>query len=313
MSKKIESTDYYGMGVDIGGTKILIAIANDSGKVVFKDKVKTVSDIDEIIKLIKDCLQRAEIDHKNLMGIGIGIPGRVNSRESIVIDAPALKWRNVNLKQVFSANFNFPVYINNDVNLSLVGEKWLGNGRGHDNLFYLAIGTGVGSAILANGNIIEGSTFSAGEIGYLIDKNDVAGGLRNTNQEFGTFEKKTSGLALSSAASAYGLSAPELFQEYLKGTNIHIIEDFITDISIAIANVVSLINPEIVIIGGGVSGSMPAVISKIRAKVAGFTPIQTDIVLSKLGGEAGALGGVAYVFKKQLGPRNHYDNIGFAF
>ena len=199
-----------------------------------------------------------------------------------------------------SDSFSFPIYVKNDVNFSVIGERWLGNGKFNGNIFYVAFGTGVGSAIIANGQVIEGANFSAGEIAYFIDKEDVRYGRKNLVQNFGTFEKKTSGTFLKQKGLRYGYSPQELFVQYQKNNPIvrPIIEEFVLETSIAIANTVSLLNPEIVIIGGGVSESMGCVLDQIKRYVADFTPIPTKIELSKLGGEAGALGGVAYVFQE---------------
>jgi glucokinase len=290
----------YGIGVDIGGTKTLIILSDSQGHIVYRDRLRTSSNLDELVNMIKQSITRAKIPDSNLAGMGIGVPGRVNSVTGYIIDVPSLKWENLNLSEVFKSHFNVPIFINNDVNLAVTGEKWLGNGKNCNNLFYLAIGTGIGGALIINGEIVAGSSFSAGEVGYLIDRDDLQNGLLNCHQEFGTFEKKTSGTALAQKGQEIGFTPPQLFQEYSNGNPkvIPIIEDFILNISIVIANIASLINPETVIIGGGVSESMSIVIDKIRDKVISFTPIQTKIALSMLGGDAAALGGVGYVFQK---------------
>ena len=298
MINHIDST--YAIGVDIGGTKTLIIISDSTGQVVFKDRFKTASNVTALLNLIKDSIARANVPLDRIIGMGIGVPGRVNSKEGLVMDVPSLKWQNLNLKELASKCFQLPIFINNDVNQAVIGERWLGNGKNSDNIFYIAIGTGIGGAIIANGEIVEGSSFAAGEVGYFIDKNDVQNGLSNVYLEFGTFEKKTSGTALLQKGSELGFTPAELFQEYAGGNPdvIPVIEEFVLEVSIAIANVVSVINPEIVIIGGGTANSMSTVIDKIKGKVARFSPVPIKIALSKLGGEAGALGGVAYVFQK---------------
>lgn len=290
----------YGIGVDIGGTKTLIIGANGKGHTIFKEKIKSSQDVETIIAAVDRCIRATGISRSKIVGIGVGVPGRVNSAKGIVLDTPALKWKNLRLKQQFQTKFSLPVFVNNDVNLAAIGEKWLGNAKNCRDIFYIAFGTGVGSAVIANGQIIEGVTFSAGEIGYFIDKDDIREGRTNSILNFGTFERKTSGTALAEKGVEYGYSPRELFVEFQKGNPkvTPIIEDFVSEITIAIANVVSLINPEIVIIGGGVSESMGCVINAIRDRVAKITPISTKIELSKLGGEAGAFGGIAYVWEK---------------
>ncbi len=284
----------YEVGVDIGGTKVFVVIADDDGNIVFKEKIKTSPDVQTIIASIDGFLQDMKIPPQKLRGIGIGVPGVVNSESGIVMDSPSLKWRDLNLKEIFSKHYRVPVMVKNDVNLAVLGERYFG-GNESDNIFYVAIGTGVGSAIISNGQIIEGARFSAGEIGYFVDRNDVRPGRINSVLEFGTFEHKTSGSALTERGLKFGYSPQELFIQYRNHNSQveTIIDEFALELSIMIANVVSLLNPELVIIGGGVAESMDCIIDKIREHVSNFTPIHTKIELSKLGGEAQGLGGIA--------------------
>jgi glucokinase len=290
----------FGIGVDIGGTKVLVVIGDCSGRIIFKEKFTTPGDIEAIVSLIKNCIMKANLSSSNIAGMGVGVPGRVNSKDGIVIDAPSIKWQDLELKRILQEFFNFPIFVKNDVNFSVIGEQWRGNGNNNGNIFYIAVGTGVGGAIIANGHVVEGANFSAGEVAYFIDKEDVREGRKNLVQDFGTFEKKTSGTALTEKGLPYGYSSKELFVQYRQNNPIvkPIIDEFVLETSIAIANAVSLLNPGIVIIGGGVSESMDCVLDKIKDNVADLTPIPTKIELSKLGGEAGALGGVAFVFQE---------------
>lgn len=290
-----------GIGVDIGGTKTLVVIADRAGRPVMKEKLKTASRIEDLLQDVQTVIAKSGVTPEIAVGMGIGVPGWVNTESGCAIDVPSLKWRNVNVRDIFQRHFGLPVVINNDVNLSLLGEKWLGNGQNHDNIFYLAIGTGIGSAILANGRLIEGADYAAGEIGYFIDESDVRNGHRSVNLEFGAFEKKASGSALTEKGRQIGLTPAALFLEYQKGNPVAaaVIEDFVLRLAIVIANVVCLINPEIVILGGGVSESLTVVLERINDKVAAYVPIPAHIILSKLGGEAGAFGAVAYLFQKK--------------
>ncbi|TCL55350.1 glucokinase [Hydrogenispora ethanolica] len=302
----------FGLGVDIGGTKVLIVLANPAGEIIFQDKAGTSRDPAEIIGIIRASLDKAGVQAGQIRGMGVGVPGNVDSTKGWVMDVPSLKWQNLNLAELLGSHFPFPVYINNDVNLSALGERWLGNGRGTDNLFYIALGTGIGGAVIANGALVEGYRFGAGEIGYFLEKADLRNGLRNYScQEFGVFESKASGTALTRKAEPLGLTPRELFQGFRRGVSgtQAIIEEFVLDLSVAIANVVSLLNPEKVIIGGGVSESMECVIEPIRESVAQFSPFPTEIVLARLGGAAGAVGGAAYVFQNhQPGFPDHSDS-----
>jgi glucokinase len=286
----------YGVGVDIGGTKILIVITDWDGDVVFKEKFNTISDVDKIITVIKQSILKSGVDEQLIIAMGVGVPAITNTVTGEVLDAPALGWRNVPLKDMVQKHFNFPVFINNDVRCAALGERWLGSGNMSQHLVFIAFGTGIGSAIICNGELIQGHNFSSGEIGYFIDMEDVEHGLGNNPGQFGTFENKNSGTGLAK----YGYTPIELFKQYEKRdpTAVAIIQKFILQVSIAIANTCSLFNPEKIIIGGGVSESMSLVLAEIKKNVLRFTPNHPEIELAILGTDAGGLGAIAYAFQK---------------
>ncbi len=288
----------YGLGVDIGGTKILIVVTDLDGEVIFKEKVKTTNNISEIIRLIMDALSKNEIPLHKIIGMGVGVPGIANVEEGVIYEAPALNWTNINLREELSEHFPFPIFINNDVNCAALGERWLGSGKNSDDLFFIVLGTGVGSAIIANGELLMGSAFRSGEIAYNVCEEDLRDnpGLTQHADEFGLFEKKVSGTALGS----HGFSSEQLFEEYNSGNEkaAAIIDKFTERLSIQLCNVINLLNPEKVVIGGGVSESMETVIQQIREKVDALTPIKTYVELASLGGDAGGLGAIAYAFQQ---------------
>lgn len=282
----------FGVGIDIGGTKILIIITDLVGKVVFKKKTKTTNNVGEIVALVKGSLAEADIKEKDVIGLGIGVPGTTNG--GVVIRAKALNWINYHLQDAVQAHFMFPVFINNDVNCAALGERWLGSGERSDHMFFIAIGTGIGSAIITNGELVYGHDCRAGEIAYLIGRDDLHAKRFNVLGETGVFESKVSGSALGK----HGMAPEELFAKYSAGSAdaVPVIADFVAELSIGIANALGLLNPEKVIIGGGVSESMHVVLNDIQDMVSKLIPIRTDIRLASLGGDAGALGAIAFTF-----------------
>jgi glucokinase len=285
----------YGIGIDIGGTKILVVITDLDGCMVFREKYPTTDKIDKLIEIINQCLDKAEMNESDIIAMGVGVPS-ITTKEGIVVDAPALNWSNVNLKGILQEKFAFPVFVNNDVNCAALGERWLGSAKNSDDIFFIAIGTGVGSAIIANGELIHGYDYRAGEIAYNVSEKDIEQGLENKMGEFGVFENKISGTFLSKQ----GYTSDELFIENMKGDRkaADIIDNFILQLSINISNVVNLLNPEIVVIGGGVSESMGGIAHRIQETIDRLTPIKTKIGLATLGGDAGGLGAIAYAFKE---------------
>lgn len=294
LNRKLKSP--YAIGLDIGGTKALIMITDSNGTLIYKEKVKSSGKIHRIVELINDSLFKVKIPINQIIGLGIGVPSATNSNEGIVMDAPALEWVNLNLKKELERHFDFPIYIDNDVNFAALGEKWKGTAKKSNNIFFIAIGTGVGSALILNGALVRGHSYEAGEIAYNISESDINEGIYNELGEFGVFESKISGTALS----RYIDNPKQLFKMYTEdnGDVKKLINNFITQISINIVNAVNLVNPEYVVIGGGVSESMDIVLEKIQDSVNELTPVKTTIVLSSLKGDAGALGAIAYVLER---------------
>lgn len=279
------------IGVDIGGTKLLLVITDLVGNIRYEKKIPTQNRVEDLIEVVHSALEAAKLKETDIFGMGVGVPGTVLS-DGVVVRAKALHWNNLPLQQLLNEAFSFPVFVGNDVNLAALGERWLGSGNQVDDMLFISLGTGIGSALVCNGRIVLGSQGRSGEIGYFLDRQDVECGRLNRLGFQGVLEQKCSGTALSS----HGCTAEELFQAYRNGDpqGIEIIERFILDFSVAIANCISLLNPSKIVIGGGVSDSMDAVIFRIRDEVMQMTPIPADVCLAALGGRAGALGAISY-------------------
>ncbi len=281
----------YCIGMDIGGTKIYLLIADLDGEIVYEEKIPSTNQIQELADLVKTALAKNGIREDNIFGMGIGVPGIVMDNGTVV-RAKALGWNQFPLQEMMGREFSFPVYVGNDVNLAALGERWLGSGEQTDDMLFIALGTGIGSAIVCDGQLINGCQGRAGEIGYYLESRDVENGIINHLGKQGVLESKCSGTALDQ----FGGSAEELFLEYSKGSQgaVEIMERFVRDFSVAIANSISLLNPARVVIGGGVSESMGVVIYRIREEVGRLTPIHAEICLATLGAKAGALGAINF-------------------
>lgn len=281
----------YGVGVDIGGTKIIVVIVDQAGEVVYKKKMSTSGRFESISRHIQDCLREADIRLDDVAAIGFGVPGITNSEDGTVIDAPALDWVHTPFREEMQRYFDKPIFVDNDVNCAALGEHWIGSARNANDFVVVAIGTGVGSAIMANGKLVKGSSHMAGEVAYMVMEQDVIEGDANAFGQFGMFENKISGVALS----RHGIPPELLFEQYVQGDekSAEIIRRFVSYLSMGIANMVSLLNPQKVILCGGVSRSLFPVLESIRAKVASLTPIPTSIELTTIGEEAGAIGAAA--------------------
>ncbi|MFD0695912.1 ROK family protein [Paenibacillus sp. GCM10027628] len=289
----------FGIGVELMESGMRLCITDLDGNVVWNDLWEEGIEFQKIHDCILQSLEKAAVSMERVIAVGFCIPGLTNSKEGIIVDAPALNWKNVKFVEEMTRRLGKPVYMNNDVNCAALSERWVGGAKDLDDFIYIYIGlgSGVGSAIVANGSLVLGKHFMAGEIAYLALEEDVSDKPLNEIGQFGIFEKKVSGKAL--AASEKSVHA--LFKSYEKGDKqaIATVDRFIKHLSIGIANMVSLLNPEKVIIGGEVSAYLIPVLEKIQARVEKITPIQTIVETAVMGAEAGVLGVIAYAFDQE--------------
>lgn len=288
------------LGIDIGGTKILLLIADKKGDIYYSEKHPTERDAGRLISIVRRFMQKSGISWEEIEAVGIGVCGITDTDKGIVIAAPAIGWSDIKLRDLFMAEIPCPVYVENDVNCFAAGELACGMLKGCRNALYIAVGTGIGGAVVINGEIYRGHAFCAGEVGLTLCKHDVSDG-KHTD-----IENKVSGSALNIRASAYGLTSRELFSEYAeKGIdNGGIIGDFKIELSVLIANSISLLNPERVIIGGGVAQSMHCIIDDIRTLVRELTPVSAEIYLSGIANEAGGIGAAMFAAQSNAAARN---------
>lgn len=280
------------VGIDIGGTKTLLLITDKDGSVYYSERYPTEKDTGRLVNNVCDFVKNSGKSWDDINAVGIGVCGITDPEKGIVNAAPAIGWFDVKLYELFSGQIPCPVYIENDVNCCAAGELACGMLKGCKNALYIAVGTGIGGAIVINGEIYRGHSFCAGEVGLSLCKHDIA------DDKYTDIENKVSGSALNIRTAEYGLSSRELFSKYAaEGIDTGgIISDFKIELAVLIANSVSLLNPERVIIGGGVAQSMNCVIDDIRMLVAKYTPISTEIFLSGIANEAAAIGAAMFAY-----------------
>src|SRR5699024_1236963 len=213
-----------------------------------------------------------------------------------IIDSPVVQWKNESFVENMKQYFDSSIFINNDVNCAAMGERWFGVTEKIDDFVYITIGDGVGCAIVSDGNLITGKNYMAGEIGYFAVESDEPNAY-NTLGEFGAFENKVSMGALLKQEK----SIRELFTEYKNlsdNESFIIIKNFIKTLSIGIANIVSLLNPEKVVLGGTLSSYMTPLLDDLKKMVSSYTPISTEMEISDLGDDSELLGIVSFVFSE---------------
>lgn len=305
-------------GVDIGGTKISVTLGSVAGK-IFKELAfsslkgrEPKRSIFEIESAIQALLDGAD-SKRCLGGIGIGIPGPVDAVKGIVERSPNLPaWKGLRLKSVLTRRFHVPVQIENDANAAACAEQLFGAGRGIANFLYLTISTGIGAGIVINGALVRGRSGSAGEIGHLTM---VPGGLACPCGKRGCLEAYSSGTAIAGHVKRMLKSGKKsrFFKRFQldeitgqvvsdaarKGDPVaiearRIAADYL---GIALANAINLLNPERIILGGGVMKAIHHFWAPMMRAVrheAWPAPFHScRIMRSGLHGRAGDLGALA--------------------
>ena len=307
----------YRIGVDIGGTNIKIALVDFDGKIVYSNTVPTRAEmgyeagVANIKQAIKDLMTESGANATTIEAVGFGLPGQIDYKDGIVKNLPNIPgWVNIPLAKIIEDEFSIPTRLDNDVRCAALGELNFGAGKGCENLVCITIGTGIGSGIVLNGKLVRGATNAAGEIGHIkLSLND--GPLCGCG-DYGCFEAYASGPAIVSMAKEYisggksakykematdGIITPYIVaQAALQGdaVSIQIFKQMGYIIGVGLASVINLLNPEKVIIGGGVADAGDILLEPIRKTIADRAmPIQAQtvkIVPAALANTAGVIG-----------------------
>lgn len=264
----------YSIGIDLGGTKILIGLVEkESGKVVSHIKKKTKKEkgpeniVRKMVEGVEELLEESGESFTEISSIGIGSAGQIDRKNGIIIGAPNLDCYNLNLKEILQNKFNIPVFVGNDVEVATIGEQKFGAGKGCADFVCVFVGTGIGSAIVKNGHIIYGATGTAGELGHIIvDLNGRpcacgAHGCLEAYASRSAIETRIEGAlkkGRKSCISEY-LEEGKAITSSMIRKSIEREDELVTQcvseaseyLSGGLASVINLINPELIILGGG--------------------------------------------------------------
>ncbi|MBI4972006.1 MAG: ROK family protein [Candidatus Omnitrophica bacterium] len=239
------------LGIDIGGTKIAVVVADRHGHIlksvefpVLHHRKPQVA----IQELVRDI--QVLIKTKKISAIGIGTPGPVNPESGKIPWSPNLPgWEGLAICRIMKQNFRVPVFIENDANAAALCEKHFGWGRGKKNLVYITISTGVGGGLILNGELYCGSGFNGGEIGHVTV---VPNGNLCRCGKHGCLEAHSSGTAIAKAAKQ--TSAKLVKEAAARGDKlaVKVLTDAGRVLGIAVGNLLNLLNPELIVLGGGV-------------------------------------------------------------
>lgn len=296
------------VSIDLGGTKIYGAVTDLGGVIQFERSLPShgMDSIEALSLLIEDLLKAPRPDGQEIMGIGVGAPG-VTLPEGIVTLAPGLGWKDMPLKDILSERFNVPVFVENDVNLAALGESGYGVGQGVMNFISIFVGTGIGAGIIIDGALYRGHNFSAGEIGYLVPSTDSLG---EAYAGFGALEDVASGTGIAHQAIRYlkekgmevpkdGLTSKDVFEACRAGESwaCNIVDETVDYLTVAIANANALLDPELIVLSGGVMESADLVFEPVIKRLQGLMPNSPNLVMSSLGPKATVLGATMLVLR----------------
>jgi glucokinase len=314
------------IGVDLGGTKISAgAVSLDGSRVAGVRSIPTQAELGEegvvdriysaIEGVIVDAINETGVTRQDFAGIGIGAPGPLDRDRGIVVVAPNLGWKDFPLRDRITSRFGLPATLDNDANCATVGEWWLGAARGGRNVIGITIGTGIGGGLIINGQLYHGASDVAGEIGHTtIDVN----GRHCKCGNYGCLEAYASGPAIATRArEALGredtasllpalvdgqldkITAELVYDAAKKGDGLanEIVRDTARYLGAGIASLLNTINPDVVVIAGGVTRAGEALFAPLRTEVRrrAFAPAvkAAKIVPAELPGTAGIVGAVA--------------------
>ena len=308
------------LGIDIGGTNLVVgSVAEDGSALRALESEPTHAEagqsdvLDRLITLAQRTIERTrrEVRGAEIIGVGVGAPGPLDTKSGIVLLTPNLGWVNLPLRQIIHERLGLPAALDNDANCAVLGEWWMGAARGTKNAIGITIGTGIGGGIIVDGKLYHGASDCAGEIGHTTIDTE---GRRCKCGNYGCLEAYASGPniamraveelkagAVSRLADYVGgdlrqVTAQTVYQAAHDGDDLalEVVNDTAKFLGVGIANLVNIFNPEVVVVCGGVTLAGDRLFDPLRREVArrAFKPAVSvcRIVPCELSGTAGVYG-----------------------
>ena len=302
----------YGFGIDLGGTTVKIAYFDETGNMLEKWEIPTVTAnggeqiLPDIAASIRAFIEAHQINETNILGLGIGVPGPVNAK-GVVNKCINLGWGVFNIAEKLTALTGFPVKAGNDANVAALGEFWKGGGQGCDNMVFVTLGTGVGGGIVVEGNLLHGAHGSGAEIGHICVNPEETVACNCGNR--GCVEQYCSATGIVRLAKLHlaavetpsvlraveNLTCKDIFDAAKAGDEaaLAVLDKVYRYMGLFLANVCSTVNPEVVVIGGGVSKAGDMLISGVEPyfhKHVFHAAGGAKFAMASLGNDAGAYG-----------------------
>lgn len=312
----------YAFGVDIGGTTVKLGLFGSDGRLLDKWEIVTVKDdggkkiLPDVAESICAKIRERNIDKSDITGIGIGAPGAVDDEGTAVNGAVNLGWDVFNIPEVMKSYIDVPIKAANDANAAAYGEMWQGGGKGCDNMVAVTLGTGIGGGIIVNGRLVTGEYGAGGEIGHIhIEDNEQEScGCKNK----GCLEQYASATGIVRLAKCRlseddvpsvlrenEITAKAVFDAVKSGDKlaVEVAERFGEYLGKGLAMVAAVVNPEIFVIGGGVSKAGEILIEYVEPvfqKYAFPACRNAKFVLAQLGNDAGIYGAAALILQDKI-------------
>ncbi|KPU26959.1 glucokinase [Caloranaerobacter sp. TR13] len=306
------------IGIDIGGTAIKAGIVDKNGDIVYKKQIDTKAkrgylEVEkDIIELIKGLINIAEDKGNKVKSIGIGVPGVADPEGNKVIYCPNLGWANVPLGENLKKEFEFPIYIENDATVAGIAESIKGVTKGYENSIFITLGTGVGGGIILSGKVYSGAHGIGSEIGHMIVGENFYDCNCGNNGCLETFSSATAIIKYAKKLIKEGqyettlmkkvnddlmkLNSKIIFDSAKEGDQLanEVVDRMVKYLGIGIANLINILDPDVVAIGGGVSKAGIFLLEKIKREVSKYVLYKeakhAEIFLAELGNDAGIIG-----------------------
>lgn len=308
----------YYIGVDLGGTSIKVGLLNSEYQIIQSATLPTRRErpaeqvLEDMAMLCKQVMGAQGITEKEVHSIGIGCPGIASPKEGVILYSSNLCFENVNVREEIQKYINLDVYVENDANAATLGEAICGAAKGKDSVVMVTLGTGVGGGIIIGGKIFGGAFYGGGEVGHHVIALD---GIQCGCGRKGCWEQYASATALIRQAKEAAKEHPEsaliklakdqnieninakvVFDAFDAGDEVakEVLDKYYQYVAHGVANMVNTLQPEVVVIGGGVSAQKEKLTNPVREYVQGQMygglELQTEIKAATLGNDAGIIG-----------------------
>jgi len=308
----------YDIGIDLGGTNIVAGLVDRGGKILKKASRPTDAGrasehiVEDMAQLARTVAEESDAEMKDVCSIGVGVPGTANADTGIVDFANNLNWKDVPLASMLHAQTGKPVYIGNDGNAAAYGEYISGAAKDYGSVVAITLGTGIGGGAVIDGRVLIGFNYAAMEIGHMVIRR---GGRQCPCGRRGCWERYASatGLIITTRGVMGDDKKTKLWElvdgdiDQVEGktafdamragdeTATSVVETYIDDLACGVINLINIVQPEIICVGGGVAGEGETLLAPLRVKVmteaySRYSAKNTEIVKAQLGNDAGIIG-----------------------